>query len=361
MKMNDLTQAQIEEQFSRTNITAMIEYETESFIDILDEEDAKNIARVLGTIDIQDILHRLIFLLFNPRMGERVKMETKVVDIANPYYDELLSPVETTQEEVTAYFPLSKKNKLYHEDQGTIHNFKRMIELNSIATTLFKSEYMLSLFPIDDDRGAKVAELIGLLDGKFYDIEKAKVRVKKYDDTGFIYEYIDAIIVSYDMSLSEDMYPLEFYRFPLKETPKNWSVGESGGYHTIMQQSTLNGGLDDQPQECLDVLNTLQHNAFILRENISLEEYSEYLFDKAYDKIQGMDHVFKERLAKRIVDGQIGTFALTLDFVEDNSFYFEWKFDSRGRLYNSGYNIHLQADKYKKGMLLPSPTNFKEK
>lgn len=144
------------------------------------------------------------------------------------------------------------------------------------------------------------------------------------------------------------------FPLPILENPKDWSENELGGGYILSEsKSTLNRGEANQPQECLDVLNILQKNTYMLREGITTEEYKQYIIAKQLHKGRN------QLTAESVAINSTTTFALHVSLLRNRCFYFQWKFDFRGRLYNTGYNIHLQSDSYKKSMLVPCGLNFK--
>lgn len=150
---------------------------------------------------------------------------------------------------------------------------------------------------------------------------------------------------------------LNISHFPLIETPKDWTSKESGGYYeSIRTKPTKQKGAKEQPQNVLDILNELQHNEFRVTPYASAIGYKGYVTNKV-DKIE-MDEEDSSTLKQMIVKNTTSTFDFMIKVMQPFSFHFEWQYDFRGRAYSTGYNINLQADKYKKGMIRPMPSNF---
>jgi len=57
--------------------------------------------------------------------------------------------------------------------------------------------------------------------------------------------------------------------------------------------------------------------------------------------------------AETIVRNTTKSADLVFKTMQDREFYLEWKFDFRGRIYSTGYDINLQGDKFRKGIITP--------
>jgi len=174
-------------------------------------------------------------------------------------------------------------------------------------------------------------------------------RTKTYMRIGFVKELVES-----DFIFSTD-FPL-----PIIGEPLDWISGVKGGGYLLSQDKpTLKLGEASQPQNVLDVLNTMQKQKFRFVDDDTVLKYREFIYASQAKKL-GLTK--EEALAspkiKEIADNTTSTLQLHMDLLNRKEFSFQWKFDFRGRIYNTGYNLHLQSDKFKKAMLLPSPQNF---
>lgn len=155
---------------------------------------------------------------------------------------------------------------------------------------------------------------------------------------------------------------IDIKNFPLIEKPKDWSINECGGYHeTVRTKCTKNRGASEQPQRVLDVLNTLQSNKYYIADHANLSDYKTFIQEKQELKLCPSGDMTDdiEMKIELIVRNTTSTFDYLLSFYKGHEdFFFEFQFDFRGRGYSTGYNINLQADKYKKGMIRPHADNF---
>ena len=132
---------------------------------------------------------------------------------------------------------------------------------------------------------------------------------------------------------------------PMITKPDDWTNNSDGGYITTKRSVFLgkhNHGMHDQ---ALDALNILQDIEWELDEHmLQYEELPKKPLDtpeKAanFNRLANMTKVVK----KELMD-------------EGNNFWFQWRYDFRGRAYNSGYYVSLQANDARKAAL-----NFKHK
>lgn len=145
------------------------------------------------------------------------------------------------------------------------------------------------------------------------------------------------------------------FRLPMIEQPMDWVQGSDikGGYYDNSSKLTSNKGSQQQPQECLDVLNKLQRNAYMLNDySLAIEHNS--IMDKLVESNWKYDRLSKEQLHAQNLNTAntiMQTTAESYKNMENKKFYFVWFFDFRGRMYSRGYDINLQATKIKKAML----------
>jgi len=130
-------------------------------------------------------------------------------------------------------------------------------------------------------------------------------------------------------------------------TPLDWTQTQSGGYILTDDKPTLKKGASKQSQEALDVLNILQSNRFNLSKAKKKNDYYSYLFHKQTKN--GM----LEQDAHVLAEQKSYSAHRAWEVIQDDDFSFQWKFDFRGRMYPTGYDVHLQSDKYMKGTIRP--------
>ena len=297
------TQAEIEKMFSNESVMETLQVNTEMFYAEVDDEDLVDVKRILKTDDIDDLMLYFLSLIGNPEMGYKV----------------------------------------YEPIKG------RAVKPDAVAKALANSRLMQDMFPEPTERYPIALNLVACLDEVFYDI--VYIRTLITDDQ---WRMISNCIVQFDIDMSTAVVAeLEMVKFPLIDNPKDWKANESGGYHTNEGKSTLNRGSAKQPQNCLDVLNTLQQNRFeLVGENI--QDLQDYIYTKQLIK-------YGKFTAGNITKNITVTADEVFQTMKKYEFMFQWNFDFRGRLYSRGYDINLQSDKYRKGIIVPCISNFKEK
>ncbi len=296
------SQVEIEKMFSNESVMETLAINTEMFYNQVADEDISYIREILKIDDIDEFMLYLIALIGNPEFGQR------------------------------------------KFDDGEY----RIIPAEALAKAIGGSRHLELAFVELQERYDSALEIVAYLDTVFYDI----VLVQQMNDDGQM-PVITSCKIGFDIDLSDaQVAELEIFKFPLIEQPIDWEEGHSGGYHLNDTKCTLNRGEAKQPQECLDVLNTLQHNCYELTENANLQDLQDYVYTKQLIK-------YDEVMASRITKNVTTTAGLVFDTMKDYQFMFQWKYDFRGRLYSTGYDINLQSDKYRKGVIRPCQSNFK--
>lgn len=232
------------------------------------------------------------------------------------------------------------------KEQGVI---KRQIEIHFLVSVIAGLHSIVNRY--DTIYRFKVAcDIVEQMDTILFDV----VQTKRNDlDLGWLTE-TNAII---EFNVGEDALKLDGlnrYKYPFIEQPLPWHNLEGrsiGGYHCeeLREKVTTNKGSSIQPKECLDVLNILQANCYNLRD-IDMQEEYDYAY--ASMKKKAITELQKKDL-DRNVDTRLMTCFETYSFVSDKDFYFQWRFDFRGRMYSSGYDVNLQSDKFKKACIKP--------
>jgi len=296
------TQVEIEKMFSNDSVIETLQLNTEMFYSQVNDEDLDSIRKLFKIDDIDDFMLYFIALIGNPEMGKRM------------------------------------------------YAGHRVIEAEPLAKAIGSSRFLEELFPLPTERYPIALEVVALFDTIFFDIEIVKELIQ---DNQWTTNTQCRIEFDIDVSTAE-IAELTMFKFPLIEQPIDWEEGYSGGYHLSTSKSTLNRGEAKQPQNCLDILNTLQHQKFCLTDNVSAKHLQDYIYTKLLKK-------YNEDLATDITKYTTITADLVFNTMKQKEFMFEWRFDFRGRLYSTGYDINLQSDKYRKGVIKPCIENFKEK
>ena len=218
----------------------------------------------------------------------------------------------------------------------------RCIQTSGVIKALAFSRFMVNNYPDKDEAFRLSFDIIKAMDGVLYDIDYVNI---KFEDGE--YRKIAHCLVGFELDSSLAVAPeLEFFKIPMIETPNDWTTRSSGGYHLNESKPTLNRGESEQPQEVLDILNTLQHNAYTLTDDAHLEPLQDYIVDKLMKKY---DVHYAESIERNITKSA----DIVFNTMRNRTFYFEWKLDFRGRLYSTGYDINLQGDKFRKGIITP--------
>lgn len=224
---------------------------------------------------------------------------------------------------------------------------ERRIELEhtiSFVATLFQEANY-------NEKMQKAIDLIADFDTILYDLEQ---NVKHTDDGGFYTE--TSLIVGFDIGTNtkiNEYQNLVRFRLPMIEEPKPHTVGMSGGYELDSGKTVLNRGEQSQLQECLDVLNILQRNAYTMNE-AGYSEERDIIMTKLQSDNWKKPHLsdtalYEENMLK--CDTLMLTTHETYTVMKDRQFYFPWKFDMRGRMYCVAYDLNLQGSSYKKATL----------
>ena len=296
MKINldGKTQQEIEMMFSEESLLETIATEADIFINEMQPEHFDLLQDIVGENDVEELMLYLIGVIANPMV-----------------------------------YSLKRDG----------FNFKTT---RSVIVGLAFSRFMRNNYPDQDEAFRKSFDIVLAMDDILYDIEY--VNVKQDNDE---YVKIAHCKIGFELDATLATMPdLAFFKIPLLEEPKDWTEYESGGYYLNNTKSTLNRGSDFEPQSVLGTLNILQSNAYTLTSEAYLENLQEATTEKLMKKY---DYHFAESITKNITKSA----GLVFNTMQNRKFYFEWKFDFRGRLYSTGYDINLQGDKFRKGILTP--------
>lgn len=296
LDIKNMSQEEIEQAFSRQSIVDTLALECDMFYTQMEDEDIKIAQDIIGVEDVYEFMVHFIAMIGDPSRD------------------------------------IQGKRGIHH----------RQIEVEALIKALSTNKQLTEIFRDYETRMNISMKLVGEYDTILYDIAHKTIRT----EYGDFYNLVVAN-VEFSLDLSVAVLPkFEGFPLPMIETPKEWIVGESGGYKTSTSKCTLNKGAKDQPQEVLDILNTLQSNKFIMSENTNIDSHYTYVLEK-------MKKSYSYNHAKELALNLVSTTTQVYDVMKDVPFYFEWKYDFRGRLYSTGYDLNLQSDKYHKGAIVP--------
>ena len=128
-----------------------------------------------------------------------------------------------------------------------------------------------------------------------------------------------------------------FFLPPSKDKLNDWTNPFNGGYSFERSYAILGDSFNrhNYPID-LKTLNILQSVKYKLTNNVDTPQVLE-------------DDASEDRIAQFAL-AQIQTRKVLKDY-RDSEFSFVWKFDKRGRVYSSGYDINVQGDSYRKASL----------
>ena len=118
------------------------------------------------------------------------------------------------------------------------------------------------------------------------------------------------------------------YLPPVRDNAPAWK-SNTGGWEWERKSVILGEGNHHELNQNLDVLNKVQEIAWCIDKDVLENEVNPNI---EMDKSQ-----FNE---------------IVSDYI-DEEFYFVWRYDKRGRMYSSGYDLNVQSNEYGKALLSP--------
>jgi hypothetical protein len=216
----------------------------------------------------------------------------------------------------------------------------RDIPLETVIKTMYLDREFNKMF---QEESLNVAmDIIAEFDGIFYDIVKS---VKRMEDGQFAtFTYIRSeILFSENLNLRATY---NRFRLPLIECPDDWTEKSRGGYKLTKRKCTTGRGSEKQPQLVLDALNKLQKQSWIHSQDEELE------LNYSYDKFLSEGN--SDRMSRKKANDLLLSTEETYATMEEIPMHFEYRFDFRGRIYSTGYDINPQGNTIKKGGLIPN-------
>ncbi len=293
------SQLEIEELFNQEKLNQYIALELSSFVENLDDKHYLLLSNHVGSEARFDVMFKMIAFLGDKKVGHFLDNGDRRIEM----------------EQVVSYF------SQFFEEADYNRRMELAVELVADFDTIL---FDLSQQHLMSDRGAWFTETSLIV--QFHIGEETKIA-----------EY----------------QALVRFRLPMLEKPFDHETGYAGGYMINPDKSVSNRGEQKQPQNCLDVLNTLQQNAYTLRE-VNYTEERALIMEKL--QADNWKHPFKSD-TQLLQDNEAKCDIIMLTTHEtyttmaNQTFYFPWKFDMRGRMYSVGYDLNLQSTKYKKASL----------
>jgi len=300
IEIDGLNQEQIEQAYSRESILETLALECDMFYTQMDTSDIAIAMEILKVEDVYELMTHFIAILGDPTRD--IQMDTR---------------------------------------------FHRQLDAEALIKALSTNKQLQDICEDYEERLNKAMEIVAGYDTILYDLDYKNIE----DDYGQWYTKTVAN-VEFSIDISTAVLPrFEGFPLPLLETPKDWINGESGGYYLTEKKCTLNRGEGNQPQNVLNVLNILQHNKYILAEETNVEDHFQYVRSKMLKE-------YDERKANEIAVTIASTAEPVYEVMKNRPFHQEWRYDFRGRINSTGYDINLQSDKYHKGAIIPLNNNI---
>ena len=316
MNIDGMTQLEIEEAFDESEMRIALTAEMEIFFNNVEQQYVDLMAKVLNT-DNEEITNDMFIYILSVIGNEKVGIKIGL----NRRHEEC---------NVNSRYCVTITNK-------------RDIQIYNLIQAIAKSPTMNKLTTHPLDRFDIAMNIVAEFDGILFDLHK---KVVKLDDGQFVTETYARSEITFREEVG---LRAQYHRFPLPmiEEPDDWTETQSGGYKLKKSKVTTNRGEGKQPQQVLDVLNKLQKQPYELVHNVSAEAENEYLYKTFQPKSLSAIEAQDKANALCLTVGE------TYEALRNKKFYFEWKFDFRGRMYSTGYDVNLQANKFKKGAIQP--------
>ena len=316
MNLDGMTQLEIEEEFDDSNMKIHLSAEFELFLELIEEHHWNTMKKILKTNDediATDMFIYLLSILGNEKVGSRIGFNR-----------------DNKETSVNSKWCIRISNM-------------RDIEAHNVIQALGTCPTINKLINNPLNRFELAMDIIAEFDGILFELNKKTIQLNNGDFTTVTYLRTQ-LLFKEEVSLRAQY---NRFRLPMIEKPDRWTQHSRGGYKLNKSKVTTNRGEGEQPQNCLNVLNKLQEQPYMLIDTVSSIEENKYL----YNELNPKSRSFIE--AQQKADVLCLTTEQTYSALRNKPFYFEWKFDFRGRMYSTGYDINLQANKFKKGAIQP--------
>lgn len=350
--MNTATQSEMEQLFSTLEMKEEISLALDGYVDT-QEHKFELINQTYPNMNADEFAYQILSLLFDPQTGEN--------DLEEGMYRDISSKKAFHKAINSVYNKFDDGKQPIQLDPNTL----RVAKFDDFIKSVFKLPWLYEQEVEINERFHMAFAFIKNLEDLFFYI----ISVPSLTGYGAMGEplFRNILYVVFDFEKDEDIAlagKINVANFPMVEQPKDWEEDEAGGYHTpIHNKSTKNRGASDQPQEVLDILNEYQSQAYYVTQEANLNGYRNYIRRKQQKMLVKDGDIMSDEVEEKIesiVKNTTTTFQYVLDLYQyTRDFYFEFQYDFRSRLYSTGYDINLQSDSYKKGMLRPAESNFK--
>ena len=223
--------------------------------------------------------------------------------------------------------------------------------------TIIDIEQIISIISVQRDpieRTSRIAKRINsrmyqCMDGFLFDTEWIQAEGPK----GLYEKPVCAI--DWDIEVEEELKPKNWGKaYPMVIKPKAWIEGEDqGGYLKLDSKLVLNRGIQAQSQDILNFCNGLQEVEWKISKRFSKKEMKKEIKGKYRRKSYG------KNTSIELAEIETRKVKEIRNLIGEDSVWFPWSFDFRGRIYPRGYELNPQGDPYRKGMLIPQ--NKREK
>ena len=319
MNLDGMKQIDIEREFDMKQVKIEISEQIEEFAQEIEDKEPliesvmnKYLTKV-NILDVKEVVIVLLTMIGNAKAG-----------------------IQLGEDNFGKIKPLAK---------GMIKIEARDIPFNVFIKTFYKDRYIQETFKhmaLDFTMDIAVE-----LDGIFFDIIK---RVEPAEDGQFrTLTYIRSEILFLENSSLRAHY--ERFRLPLIEQPHQWLENQAGGYHLSKSRVITNRGCGKQPQRVLDILNKLQDQPYQHKQDLDKE--LEFNIKKFKEDNWKKGIGYSEGIAIDKANAMALTCNETYEAIGNKVIYFQWQFGANGRMYPTGYDIHLHGNKAKKGALRP--------
>ncbi len=312
MNIDGYSQQEIEEFFTSQSAIELLAYEIDEFVSELSSDSLDCVKKIIQSPQYAISIHTyIVSLLGNEALG---------IPIA----------IDKDGNEVSAS---SQKAELLTGEF--------LIPTYSMIIALAKSRFMSQVTDDNQYKFELAIDIIASLDTILYNVEMKTIKIEEdfttvtYIRSGISFPLDVALIARYTS------HPL-----PLICKPKVWNE-RGGGYYLNNGKCTLNKGEKLQPDNIYINLNEVQNQGWELSSNANQHSRYSYVLDKMTEKMG--NYIEAETATKNMCM----SFADTIEAMKDRQFYFQWKYDFRGREYPTAYDLNPQGDEFMKGAMRP--------
>ncbi len=382
------SQEEIEVALSNEALVEEIKLKSDIYMDTI-SDFVESLEESFPYADMEALILQIVSLLVDPTVG--------ISDLDTGGYSNIVSG-DAVRKGLNEMYAKKQKSEVLNTAKLSMSTV-RIATMHDLIRVVSSLPWFSTTFEMQPDRWKFASHLIARLEDVFFHIvqlnAKIEFKVIEWNDGSWLYSPTNGIkdlilvpseckiyqsdiyncakifrttmFVAFDFGQSaEDIGASTFdiSHFPMICEPKDWTEEEAGGYLTpIHSKSTKKRGASEQPQNVLNVLNRFQHNAFILANHVSYAEYTAYIRAKIEPQYEHLSIPEAELRVRSIIRNSTSGFEYVTSWYQDEygtkkPFYLEFQYDFRGRTYSTGFNINLQADTYRKAMILPAESNF---